>query len=240
MSLVLEEGKPGWAAGRFVHASGQPFLAPTDEDADGSVGVPLIFDGARPDIAEVGNRWVTVTGVLRDQRLHVSTLALGGAGSASPAAAEMTGRGDNSARQSRSVEQKAPAEREFQLDRRLPAETLLIERGLLVDAWTEEATGRRIALATDPEPVRDALQPHYPNSIEVVPSRWDLRYLDGIRSQVPDEILLAFGNSVGKIHQLRLAMTLLHLPAAVARRLAGYPADALDVRVLVQPAPGTG
>ncbi|MFY1669002.1 hypothetical protein ACN27G_03445 [Plantactinospora sp. WMMB334] len=239
MSLVVEEGQPGRAAGRFVDAGRQPFLAPTGEDADGAVGVPLVFDGARPNIAEFGDRWVSVTGVLRDLRLHVSTLTRGGAGSAAPAA-EVAGGGDDSARRSRTVEQEASAERDFPMERRLPAETRLIEQGLLVDAWTEEETGRRIALATDPESVRVALAPHHPGLIEVIPSRWDLRLLDDIRSQVPDEILLAFGSSVGNDHQLRLAMTLLHLPAAVAQRLAGYPADALDVRVLIRPAPGTG
>jgi hypothetical protein len=160
---------------------------------------------------------VAVFGTLRGLRLHVDTVE--------PIAVD--------AHADTTPSPRARSGQSFR--ERIAAERTLMAGGILLDAWTDARTGRRIALTTDVALTRATLAPYYEGSLHVVRSRWDHRYLDGIRAQVDDDLLLSFGNSIGTGQQLRLAMTLLHLPSRLARLLSAYPAEALDVRLLIRP-----
>ncbi|MBQ1075669.1 hypothetical protein KBX06_21265 [Micromonospora sp. C31] len=114
-------------------------------------------------------------------------------------------------------------------------EQSLIENGPLLDAWTDERTGNRVALTTDVAAIEAALTPHYGNTLSVVESKWSRQYLDEIHTFIDEGLLLSSGNTISPSNQLQAAVTLLHLPSRLAHYLARFPADALQVNVLVKP-----
>jgi hypothetical protein len=118
---------------------------------------------------------------------------------------------------------------------RLPAERDLMKHGALLDAWTDRETGHRVALARDPRSVRATLADHYGEFLDVVESRWGRELLDGIRSAVPDRLLMSFGNDIGPGQQMRTALTLLYLPTSLTHVLSRFPTDALSLAVLIAP-----
>ena len=189
--------------------------------------VPLRLDTGTVDAKKLEWTQVTVTGVLRGGRLAISS------------AADITSRTpshedvailahDTDASFVRSGRLRHIA-------RRPPAERSLIEQGVLLDAWTDEHTGRRIALATDTKKARTALAEHYGQMLDVVESRWRADYLDKIRASVDERLVLSSGTTVGPGSQMQVALTLLHLPTDVARRLSRYDPAALDLSVLIRP-----
>lgn len=227
LALVVDEGQPGMADGVLVHVNGYPVLIaddgvlsnPQNAIIDTPISVPLVKAATPMDFTAWDGRRVVAAGTLRNQALHVDSV--------DPAPNVRPAASDNPANE---VSRTAA-----RVERRLPAERDLMEQGVLLDAWTDERTNRRIALTTAPSLIEERLRAHYPDSLQIVESRWDHRYLASIRAKVPDDILLSFGNTIGGDNQIRLALTLLHLPSKVARHLSQHPAEALDVQTLIRP-----
>ncbi|WP_033339587.1 hypothetical protein [Catenuloplanes japonicus] len=236
LPLVLDEGQPGATDGLLVHVQDVPFVVASDGHVSHSPAgipsmsraVPLAVSVPDPGLAALDNRWVTAAGTLQSQQLLVDVVRP----RAAPADAARTDRRPTGLRAG-----DVPASRHgTRPSRRIPAERALLEQGIVLDLWTDERTGRRIALTTDVGLTTDMLAPHYRESLDVVASRWDRRYLDEILNEVDEELVMSVGHSISTDRQLRLAVTLLHLPSRLAYRLADYRAEALDVRVLVRPA----
>ncbi|MEU7997504.1 hypothetical protein AB0B83_19505 [Micromonospora sp. NPDC049060] len=127
-----------------------------------------------------------------------------------------------------------------QLQRRPPVERSLLEDGHLLDLWTaDRGTGdeRHIALATDVAKVRAALAPLFGESLVIIESRWTegmFREIEAVLGE--SELVASSGREVGADFQMKVAVTLLHLPTRLARRLGHFPAEALALRLLVIPA----
>ncbi len=235
LPLVLDEGQPGATDGLLVHVQDVPFVVASDGHVSHSPAgipsmsraVPLAVSVPDPGLAALDNRWVTA-----QARCRVSSCSSTSCGRAPPCGRREDGQTTDriAGRRCACLTSRDEAE---QTD---PGRARLLEQGIVLDLWTDERTGRRIALTTDVGLTTDMLAPHYRESLDVVASRWDRRYLDEILNEVDEELVMSVGHSISTDRQLRLAVTLLHLPSRLAYRLADYRAEALDVRVLVRPA----
>jgi hypothetical protein len=112
-----------------------------------------------------------------------------------------------------------------------------MEQGMVLDAWTDEQTERRIALATDTEAVQAILSKHYGDALFVIKSRWSREYLNQIRATVDEGLVISSGNAISPDLQMQVALTLLHLPTRLVRRLSQFSAEALALKVLIKPRP---
>jgi len=116
--------------------------------------------------------------------------------------------------------------------------------GLLIGLWRRGVGDppRYLALATDPAAVADRLARVYGDAVLVVRGRWTRQTLDQIQTTLLADrrLLRSIGRQLGADGQLRETVTLTHLPARLADRLHRFPADAIDLRVLVEPDAGAG
>jgi hypothetical protein len=227
--LIVDEGEPAQATGTLVHLHRRPqivtdggsVITSNGEPTGTSMAVPLSFDGPSADLSPYSGSRVTAIGHLRKGFLSLRT-------------ADDVTVGPGAAAVQSSVIPDGTS-RAFVAGPRLPAERDLMREGTLLDAWTDEETGRRVALAAEPERVRAVLADHYGDSLDVVASRWSLEYLDAIRLAVPDRLLVSFGSDIGPDRQVRTTLTILHLPSTVALLLRRFSADALALSVLITP-----
>jgi hypothetical protein len=191
--------------------------------------VPLLYAAPGIDITASEEKQVVVTGILQDGHLVISsaddvTLRI----QAGPNSAVLWGCAN-----SPFIGEGQPR----RVDRRHPAERALMEQGMLLDAWTDEQTERRIALATDTEAVQAILSRHYGDALVVIKSRWSREYLNQIRATVDEGLVISSGNAISPDLQMQVALTLLHLPTHLARRLSQFSAEALALKVLIKPRP---
>ena len=134
--------------------------------------------------------------------------------------------------------------------RRLPlpqvpdAERALLDTGVLQRAvGPARGDGRPVAVVASPadqEVVQAALADVHGPDLQIVVAPWAQDTVDALLDVVTqDESLVhSFGEWVGEDQASRVTATLLHLPSALATRLAAFPTDALVLEVLVHPAPG--
>ena len=134
--------------------------------------------------------------------------------------------------------------------RRLPlpqvpdAERALLDAGVLQRAvGPARGDGRPVAVVASPgdqEVVQAALADLHGPDLQIVVAPWGRDTVDALLDVVTqDESLVhSVGESVGEDQARRVTATLLHLPTALATRLAAFPTDALVLEVLVNPAPG--
>ena len=95
------------------------------------------------------------------------------------------------------------------------------------------------ATATDVDLVRSTFEPIFGSRLVVIASRWSSTTIRGLRDIIvdaPAEILSSFGTRNRPDHQELLTATIKYLPEQLARQLEPYPADALDLTVLIRPA----
>jgi hypothetical protein len=235
LPLVLDEGQPARAEGTLVTirgglrliADGGAIIGSGAAIAAATMSVPLRDSGFGVDVNDLEWRHLSVAGVLRDGHLVISS-ADAITVPPSPDAEVATWWAPTEP-----ISLGSDRSRNFAL--RLPAENALMEEGVLLDAWTDDQTGRRIALATDVEKVQASLFGHYGASLNVVTSRWRREFLDEIRMSVDEQLVHSSGTAIGHDMQMQVALTLLHLPSRVARRLSRFPPEALAVTVLVRP-----
>lgn len=99
-------------------------------------------------------------------------------------------------------------------------ERSLMEEGVLLALWTNHA-GETFGLATDVPRVRAALSGTFRD----------------IESALADEDQVrSLGTDFGADRQMKVAVTLLHLPTSLAARLSRFPVEAIALDVLVKPA----
>ncbi|MDG4795397.1 hypothetical protein [Micromonospora sp. WMMD1082] len=121
---------------------------------------------------------------------------------------------------------------------RSQAERQLMTEGLLLDLWHPADTepSRPVALATDPEPVREALIGDYGKHLTVVKSRWTEATLRHIEEELNrDGLVRSVGRRIGPNLQMQVDATLLHIPASLPLRLARFPADAIHIHPILTP-----
>ena len=95
------------------------------------------------------------------------------------------------------------------------------------------------ATAIDVELVRSTFEPIFGHRLVVIASRWNNATIRGLRDIIvdaPAEILSSFGTRNSPDHQELLTATIKYLPEQFARQLEPYPAEALDLTVLIRPA----
>ncbi|MFF5176963.1 hypothetical protein ACFY2Q_02895 [Micromonospora sp. NPDC000316] len=217
----------------LAHIKGHPLIVTDDgsvitlneTNVAATLAVPIRIIDSSIDISDFDGQQVIATGVLQGLQLAIESPP----GLTSRPVLEKTALSRRRSISARSRSSRSAA------TRRPAAEQTLIKHGTLLDAWTDERTGRRLALTTDVAAIKDALTPFYGNTLSVIESRWSRQYLDEIHTSIDEELLLSSGNTISPSNQLQAAMTLLHLPSRLARHLARFPADALHVKVLVKP-----
>jgi len=238
LSLVVDEGQPARAEGLLIRLGHAVHLIPdggtvvTSDSEIIATSTPVELCVADPsiDLDRLEHQAVVAQGTWTDRKLAINDAnslivrpeAAVVAHRANDAASPFTGQALHK-----------------QLRRRPPVERSLLADGHLLDLWTaDRGTGdeRHIALATDVAKVRAALAPMFGKSLVVIESRWTEGMFREIEAVLGESGLVASsGREVGADFQMKVAVTLLHLPTRLVRRLEQFPAEALALRLLVMP-----
>ena len=129
-------------------------------------------------------------------------------------------------------------DRKVSVPQRSEAEQQLLKSGQLIDIWLDRNNeGRQwVALATDPQAVRDVLSETYGKSLLIVRSKWTAHLLTSVEKVVRrDPCIRSFGNEVNSEKQLVATATLTFLSSGLAERLSYFRPDSYALRVLVVP-----
>lgn len=189
-----------------------------------SVGLQMEGDiRARADSLE--NASVRVEGIIDDHLLIVESI-----------------RSDRSARRNAMPVGLSPNESRVAnvVGRRPAAVRDLMAEGVLLDLWVQKGSAGEEALegiATDVGRAKDILQRHYCLPLNVFKSRWNMHDLEEVESMVgrATDLVVASGYDRGVDRQLRVSVSLLHLPTRVREQLL-WCKDMLLLDVLLQPA----
>jgi hypothetical protein len=231
LPLVVNEGQPGRAEGTLVQIQQHLLLVADEGQVVTSSGTPVAatfsvqLAGSRVPHEIIDGQRVVVTGELIMRRLVIDAIEPVNSSSRNAVPGVNINDEDFTARHGSLTT----------IEPRLLAERDLTERGILMNAWTDHRTGTRMALAMDVAATQLALAPHYGDALAVIQSRWDHHLLEQIRASVDENILISFGNTLSVGLQLQASLTLLHLPIGLARSLARFPIEAVNIRSLITP-----
>ncbi|MFI7214344.1 hypothetical protein [Micromonospora maritima] len=237
LPLVVDEGQPALSSGTLLRvgqrcclvADGGTVLVSKGAAVSAALATWLAPSSAVTDFSNLEGRRVVAAGQLQDRQFVVAKVQAGPhvpPPARQAAAYTVVEAGAVTGKSSRHWLARSSVETE------------LMKQGALLDIWQEEP-GRWIALAADADRVATRLSSHYGDALQIVTSRWESTLLDQLEATLGEtEIVESIGRKIDEDHQMRVDAVLLHLPSHMAHRLDRFPADALDLQVLVSPLPG--